>query len=334
MPRAAALPEGIAAISLPTPFAIGAVNAYLLEGEPLTLVDPGPNMDGSLAKLEAGLAEHGRRVEDVELVLITHQHHDHIGLAERVKEQSGATVAAIAPLAGFLADFDAAMDADDAYAVAMMRRHGVDPDVAERLREASRSWRHVGNSVSVDRLLSEGDTVVAGGRRYSVCIVPGHSPTDTLFLDASDGVLLGGDHLLERVSSNPVAHAPIGVADPVGAAAAPDRPEPLRAYLASFERTRELPISVVLPGHGTPFAGHKELIDERVEMHRRRAERILREVDGHATAADIGRTLWRRIAVSQAYLALSEVIGHVDLLVADGRVQEREDGEVVRLVRV
>jgi glyoxylase-like metal-dependent hydrolase (beta-lactamase superfamily II) len=243
-------------------------------------------------------------------------------------------VAAIAPLAEFLSDFEASMDADDAYAVAMMRRHGVELDVARRLNEVSRSWRNVGGGVAVDRLLADGETVVAGGRRLDVFVRPGHSPTDTLFHDPADGVLLGGDHLLERVSSNPVAHAPIGVADPVAAAAAPDRPQPLRAYLASFERTRELPVSVVLPGHGAPFAGHEELIDERVVMHRRRAERILREVDGRATAADIARALWRRVAVSQAYLALSEVVAHVDLLAADGLVREREDGEVVRLERV
>src|SRR4051812_397685 len=122
---AAAPPPGIAAISLPSPFAIGAVNAYLLEGEPLTLVDPGPNQEESLVALERGLADRGRRVEDLELILLTHQHHDHVGLARRVRERSGAAVAAIAPLATFLADFDASMDADDAYAVAMMRRHGV-----------------------------------------------------------------------------------------------------------------------------------------------------------------------------------------------------------------
>jgi hypothetical protein len=66
-------------------------------------------------------------------------------------------------------------------------------------------------------------------------------------------------------------------------------------------------------------------------MHRRRAERVLRRVDGRATAADIARGLWRRMAVSQAYLALSEVIAHLDLLAAEGRVREEVDGELVRL---
>jgi glyoxylase-like metal-dependent hydrolase (beta-lactamase superfamily II) len=331
---AAASPPGIAAISLPSPFAIGAVNAYLLEGEPLTLVDPGPNQEESLAALERGLAERGHRVEDLELILVTHQHHDHVGLARRVRERSGAPVAAIAPLATFLADFDASMDADDAYAVAMMRRHGVEEDVTRRLNEVSRSWRGVGGGVAVDRVLQDGETVRAGGRALTVHVRPGHSPTDTVFHDAAAGVLLGGDHLLERVSSNPIAHAPIGVADPAAAAASEQRPRPLLDYLGSFARTRALEVSVVLPGHGEPFAGHREVIDGRVEMHRRRAERVLQRVDGRATAAEIARGLWRRMAVSQAYLALSEVIAHLDLLAAEGRVREEPDGDLVRLAPV
>ena len=325
---------GITPITVPSPFAIGAVNAYLLEGEPLTLVDPGPNQDESLAALERGLAERGRRLEDIELLLLTHQHHDHVGLAARVRERSGAQVATIAPLAAFLADFEASMDADDAYAVAMMRRHGIDSEVARSLSELSRSWRPVGGGVAVDRVLADGETVVAGGRALRVHTRPGHSPTDTVFHDGEAGVLLGGDHLLERVSSNPIAHAPVGVADAVAAAASADRPRPLLDYLDSFERTRPLEVSVVLPGHGPPFAGHRAVIDARVQMHRRRAERVLRRIDGRVTAADIARSLWRRMAVSQAYLALSEVIAHVDLLAAEGRVREEPDGELVRLAPV
>lgn len=266
-------------------------------------------------------------------MLLTHQHHDHVGLADVVRERSGASVAAIDPLARFLADFEHSMDVDDAYAVATMRRHGVPAGVAEELNALSRSYRHVGGGVPVDRVLRDGDRIAAGGRTLTVLVRPGHSPTDTLFHDADSKALLGGDHLLERVSSNPVVHAPIGIADPVRAVASPERPQPLRAYLASFQETAKLDVSVVLPGHGEPFAGHRELITEREEMHRRRAERIFARVDGRATAAEIARGLWKRMAVSQAFLALSEVLGHVDLLAAEGRVHEVEDEGVIRLAR-
>lgn len=333
MPVPASLPPGVHKITLPTPFAIGAVNTYLLDGDPLTLVDPGPRVPEARAGLEEGLAEHGRRVEDVELVLLTHQHHDHVGLAEEVRERSGARVAAIDPLAVFLADFDAAMDADDAYAVATMHRHGVEPETAARLDALSRRWRSVGGGVPVDLVVAEGDVVRAGGRDLLVHRRPGHSPTDTVFHDPRDGLLIGGDHLLEHVSSNPVVHCPIGEPDPAGAPAGAGRPQPLVDYLASFRLTRDQDVSVVAPGHGVPFTGHRELIAQRESMHRTRAERILDRVRGDVTAADIAREMWGRIPMSQAFLALSEVLGHVDLLAGEGRVREVVDGDLVRLER-
>ncbi|MGZ8626982.1 MAG: MBL fold metallo-hydrolase [Actinomycetota bacterium] len=333
-PTPVAAPAGIVPISVPSPFAIGAVNAYLLEGSPLALVDPGPNTPESLAALEAGVRAAGHRLEDVELVLLTHQHHDHVGLAETVRARSGASVAAIDPLARFLADFDASMDADDAYAVTIMRRHGVDPEVAVTLSALSRSWRHVGGGVPVDRVIAEGERVEAGGRLLVAHVRPGHSPTDTVFHDEESGTLIAGDHLLERVSSNPVVHCPIGTPDPVAAASSSERPRPLRSYLDSFLATEAMEVAVVLPGHGEPFAGHRELIADRRSMHERRAERIWERIGEGATAADVARSLWRRMAVHQAFLALSEVLGHVDLLLEAGRVREVPEGDVVRLERL
>jgi glyoxylase-like metal-dependent hydrolase (beta-lactamase superfamily II) len=72
---------GIRRLAIPTPFQVGRVNTYLLDDDPLTLVDTGPNSGTSLDALERALAEHGRRIEDLELIVISHQHMDHLGLA-------------------------------------------------------------------------------------------------------------------------------------------------------------------------------------------------------------------------------------------------------------
>jgi glyoxylase-like metal-dependent hydrolase (beta-lactamase superfamily II) len=327
----AVLPDGVHRLELPTPFAIGPVSSYVLRGEPLALVDPGPRRGRTRAALERGLRDLGLRVEDVELLVLTHQHHDHVGLAAEVRERSGARVAASALLARYLADYDAAMDRDDAYAVATMVRHGVDEDARRTLNEVSRSFRRYSGSVPVDVLLGEGDALVAGGRSLHVLERPGHSPTDTVFLDPAGGLLVGGDHLLERISSNPIAHMPIEDRDPAAAAVSPGRRRPLVEYLASMRATAALDVSCVLPGHGAPFRGHRELVEKREAMHARRARRILRSVDGRRTASDIAGLLWRSLPVTQAYLALSEVLAHLDLLAADGLVREvaRDDGVVV-----
>jgi hypothetical protein len=96
-------------------------------------------------------------------------------------------------------------------------------------------------------------------------------------------------------------------------------------YMESLRKTRELPAEIVLSGHGDPITNHVELIDERFEFHRRRADRIYELIAERArTGYDLAQALFGDIAVTQAYLTLSEVLGHVDLLLNDGRVREDE----------
>lgn len=324
-----ALPDDIEVLPLPTPFAIGNVECYLLRGEPLTLVDPGPNMLSTREALESGLAERGHRIEDVELVLLTHQHHDHVGLAGEVARRAGAELAAIDPLADFLADFDRSMEHDDRYAVETMVRSGIDRQVAETLRTMSSAFRDFGRGAEVDHRLTDGDAIEAGGRSLEVLFRSGHSPTDTVFFDRDSGILVGGDHLLERISSNPIAHAPIGIEDPEAEARSPDRRRALLTYIDSMRATRELDVSLVLPGHGDPFADAAELIDWRLEFHDRRARKIRDALERPMTASEIADVLWTNLPVTQTYLALSEVIGHVDMLIEAGDAEVAVEGDGV-----
>ena len=105
---------GIHRLAIPTPFAVGRVNCYLIEDEPLTLVDTGPNSGKALDELTAQLGERGHSIDDLELIVVTHQHIDHLGLVEIVVEHSGAEVAALGAAAERLADFDEDAEAEDA----------------------------------------------------------------------------------------------------------------------------------------------------------------------------------------------------------------------------
>ena len=101
-------------------------------------------------------------------------------------------------------------------------------------------------------------------------------------------------------------------------------------YLESLAATREMDVGLVLPGHGDPITDHRALIDQRFELHRRRADKIHRLLaEQPRTAYEIAQALWGNIAVTQAYLTLSEVLGHLDLLVNEGRVRETEREGVV-----
>ena len=101
--------------------------------------------------------------------------------------------------------------------------------------------------------------------------------------------------------------------------------------MASLEKTREMELSTRAAGARRPIADHAALIDERFRMHRRRAEKIRRLIAAEPrTAHEIAQELWGNVAVTQAFLTLSEVLGHVDLLLEDGSIAEVESDGIVR----
>jgi glyoxylase-like metal-dependent hydrolase (beta-lactamase superfamily II) len=335
---AVAAEAGIHRLAIPTPFQVGRINAYLIEDSPLTLVDSGPNSAKALDELEQALAARGHAIEDIELLIITHQHIDHFGLAGILQRRSGAEVAALDRLAPLLARYGEQAELDDRFAEQLMLRHGIPADIVTALRAVSASFRAWGSAVEISRPLSDGEVLTLRDRTLRVLHRPGHSPSDTVFLDESRSILLAADHLIKHISSNPLLARPLqaGAEDalagvPARAGSVDERPQALVTYIASLEQTRAMPLSLVLPGHGQPILDHVSLIDERFRLHRRRAERIHRLIASEPrTAHEIAQELWGNVAVTQAFLTLSEVLGHIDLLLADGRVVEEEQDGVVR----
>jgi glyoxylase-like metal-dependent hydrolase (beta-lactamase superfamily II) len=250
-----------------------------------------------------------------------------------------------------------------------MLRNGIPQDVVHALRAVSASFRGWGAAAHVTRPLSDGELLEFAGRDWRVLHRPGHSPSDTVFWDEASGELFGGDHLIKHISSNPLLSKPLapieqpstsdgakaGEDDEADGAKAgeahnadraraaedattqgrPDdraaaRPRALIAYLDSLRLTREMELSVVLAGHGDPVESHRELIDGRFRMHERRADKLCGLIrERPRNAYELAQEMWGNVAVTQAFLTLSEVLGHVDLLIEDGRVAEREADGVV-----
>jgi glyoxylase-like metal-dependent hydrolase (beta-lactamase superfamily II) len=324
---ARAAERGVHCLAIPTPFAVGRVNCYLVEDDPLTLLDAGPNSATSLTALETGLEAHGHRVEDLGRIVVTHQHIDHIGLVEILATRSGAEVCALDRLAPWLADYKQEMEQNDRFSAAIMLRNGIPQDVVYALRAVSASFRGWGAAAHVTRPLAEGELLEFASRGWRVLHRPGHSPSDTVFWDESSGELFGGDHLIKRISSNPLLTMPLG--SDVDAAVA-ERPRALMSYMSSLLHTREMELSVVFAGHGEPVEDHRGLIDERFRMHKRRADKLCALIlERPRNAYELAQELWGNVAVTQAFLTLSEVLGHVDLLIDEGRVVELETNGVV-----
>lgn len=305
--------DGIHQISVPTPFAVGRVNAYLIEAERLTLVDAGPNSDRALVELERHLGDIGYRLEQIDLILITHGHIDHVGLVEAVVGRSRAEVAALDIAVEKLADFDGEAIRQDKFAVDLMLENGVPESVATALQSVTASFRSFGAPARVTRPLTDGEPIDLGDRSLAALHRPGHSPLDTVFWDARSRYLFSGDHLIAHISSNPLLTRPTE--------AGAERPHALADFLDSYRRTAELPAEVTFPGHGELILNHRDLIAARIRSHERRKEKIFRLIAGKSqNAYELAQAIWGNVAVTQTYLCISEVLGHTDLLIDEGRV--------------
>ncbi|MFY9487939.1 MAG: MBL fold metallo-hydrolase [Solirubrobacterales bacterium] len=316
--------ENIHMFEIPTPFAVGPVNCYLIDDDPLTLVDPGPNSGDAFAALEEGLRSVKRGLSDIEQIIVTHQHIDHQGLVHNVQQKSGATVTCLDRCVPWMENFFEEASATDRWASQMLVANGVPEEVGIALRSVAKAFRGWGSESKVDQILHEGDVMNFRDRKLEVHYRPGHSISDTVFWNAETQTLLAADHLIKRISSNPLLERPSVEGEP--------RPQELVVYVDSLKKTREMPASLVLSGHGEPIDNHVALIDERFAMTEKRVEKLyaMLKDDGPQTAHDLARGTWGNIAVTQAFLTLSEVLGNLDILENAGRIKPVEtDGIVV-----
>jgi glyoxylase-like metal-dependent hydrolase (beta-lactamase superfamily II) len=308
----------IAQLQLPVPW-LGSVNVWLLEGEPLTLVDTGPSNGRAAEALDGELARHGYAVEDIELVLVTHHHLDHSGMAGAIRARAGAKVAAHRTAAAWGKDYHRRVAAERRFTERLLGAHGVP---AERILATAPFFDYISHDSAdfeTDVVLSDGDTIVAGGRTLRVVHRPGHSTSDTLFVDEDSDEAIVGDHLLAEITTG----AEIMPTDLPGT----ERRRSLLEYLSNLRKTEAMRLSTCYPGHGPTIDDHRALIQERLEFHADRLARIERLVaDGCTTAFEIARLLWsEQVAETQPVLVVWEVIGHLDILVNRGTVRERVD---------
>lgn len=312
---------GIWSIALPTPWHVGPVNVYLIDDEPLTLVDTGPRWPAALAVLEDALKSLGHTLEDIQRVIVTHQHLDHSGQAQTLVSRSGAELCALDGLVEWFATFPASLQAEDDLADRVLRRHGASQQVLDAISAQNREVHSFGEPASVTRPLREGDVLEFANRRLRVHHRPGHSPSDTVLHDERDGVLLAGDLLLDHVRSSAV------IAPPLDGSEVHVRPRAFAQYLGSLEATRAMDLSILLPGHGAPVGDHRALITRRLERYDQTTERLAALLTHEPlTASELAVALKGAIPSPASFFVLCEVLGHLDRLLDAGIATEVDAG--------
>lgn len=311
-------------IEVPTPWAVGPVNVYLIDDDPLTLIDSGPYWDVSLGALEDALNVIGRPLHRIQRVVITHQHLDHFGLAQTLIDRSGADLVALDAVAEWFAGYPGSIELEDDFAERVLRRHGASQRALDDMAHYNAEARAYGAAVTITDPVRDGDVLEFAGRTLQVLHRPGHSPSDTLFHDSERGLLLGGDHLMHHVRSIPIITAPLDGSE------VHVRPRAYVQYLESLRATRAMDLQLVLPGHGEPVTDHRALIDDRFRRNDIATDRVAALLTPEpSTAAELALALRGGNGDPLSFFALCDVLGHLDRLL-DSDVAVEHDGPVKR----
>jgi glyoxylase-like metal-dependent hydrolase (beta-lactamase superfamily II) len=299
-----------------SPLRYVSVYVLALQGGGLGLVDTGWKSDEGWEALRTGLASIGGDVADVRGVLVTHMHFDHLGLAGRVREASGAWVAmhpADAAIIGspLMHDPTAFVPAEVAFLVSL----GAEPDEAASDVGTPEEFARLSGFPRPDRLLEDGDLADFPGWRMRARHTPGHTPGHLCFAEERTGLFFSGDHVLPRISPN-ISTTHHGDEDP------------LRDYLASLSKVAGTEPPEVLPAHEWRFRGLAERTQQLAAHHEHRLAELL-----SAIAANPGSTPWQLAAHltwsrpwdqyerRMRIFAVTETDAHLRLLLSRGLVR-------------
>ncbi|MFW9833786.1 MAG: MBL fold metallo-hydrolase [Candidatus Thorarchaeota archaeon] len=295
--------DGVSRIEIPTPFPVGSVNCYLIEGSPLTLVDTGPKTHDSLATIQKELHDRSYDLSDIEQILITHGHLDHIGLAAqfvRDRERVHGTPTEVwihNKDANSLINYEEHAEIYLESFEWLVGTSGIPEDEVQKLnpKRLVRYYMSIRDPVPTARTFNDGARFKTGIGEITAIWVPGHSSGSVCYVCDDRKIIFSGDHILGDISSNPSisfdSPAKIG----------------MLTYLDSLNRLSSRDDYVALPGHRTPIFD----IRSRIESLRAEYEGKFQTAAESLTLTpqsvyEISRTLYGDYDPNSLVLALAE----------------------------
>ncbi|HVT68436.1 MAG TPA: MBL fold metallo-hydrolase [Trebonia sp.] len=317
MPPVEQLADGLWSIPVPIPRnPLRYTSSYAFaSGGGLVLLDTGWNADEAWQALVDGLASVGASLPDVRGVLVSHMHFDHVGLAGRVREASGAWVAMHPADRAVLARPEL-RDPKRAAAgeAAFLRSLGASAEEAAAAVGPASGYAGFSKIAVPDRELSDGDIADVPGWRLRAVHTPGHTPGHLCFFDERAQRLFAGDHILPRITPNISVHQS-------------GRPNPLAQYLESLAKVRDLPADEIMPAHEWRFRGLAQRADDIAAHHEHRLAELLAAIAASpdATSWDLAGKLtwsrsWDQYSGRMRISAVTETAAHVLELLRRGLI--------------
>jgi glyoxylase-like metal-dependent hydrolase (beta-lactamase superfamily II) len=299
-------------IVVPTPYKVGPANVYVFPDDPITLFDCGPNTPATENALILGLAQHGLHLEQIARVVVSHGHPDHYGLAPRIREVSGAEIS--------IGEHDAAKLGGNSMLVATGKLLLEEGMPMEELVDMGQRERRLGDLRPVIgdlRLLRGEERLEFDGFELEVLHLPGHTAGHICLFHRPSGSLFAGDTLLLHISPNPLLEP-----DPTDPT---ERRRSLVEYIQTLDVLASLPLSRVFPGHGPFIDDPRGLIEEMRRHHRERADDLAAMLTEDGSSAwQLANQLFANLEGFDNFLAVSEVVAYIDLLVDQGRAEPVE----------
>ena len=301
-------------IEIPTPFAVGDVNAFLVKGDTLSLIDAGIKTPEAYEALKFSIKEAGYTFNEIEQVILTHHHPDHSGWVEAFDR---------AELLGHVYN-DFLLSRDKTYELfhdEFYYNNFIEAGVSEKYMGAVKKMKNSINYIGerpLDSFLKEGDQL-PGHPNWKVLETLGHAQSHLVFWNEQTGEMIGGDLLLPKTASNPLIEPPLDLKS--------DRPRSLLQYHASLNRLLTLPVDIIYTGHGDEIRNAHTLIESRFKKQHERAMRVLKLIGNERkTSFELTQQLFPTVYERQLGLTLSETTGQIDYLVNEGLISGVKEG--------
>lgn len=320
---AQAVADGVLWLRMPLPFALDHVNLWLLkDGAGWTAVDTGIALDGVKDCWRKLLPDY-----PLQRQIVTHFHPDHLGLAGWLQQE---TQAPLWMTQGEYLTAQLIIEQSGSYGIpamlALFRKHGLDDDRTAALAERGNAFkRNLSDIPATYHRLFDAQEIPVGAHTWRVIAGYGHSPEHAALYCEGLKLLISGDMLLPRITTNVSAVA----SDPDG--------NPLGLFLDSIDRFRQLPPdTLVLPSHGKPFRGLHARIAALEDHHAERCAELLESIEQPATAADLMPVLFSRPLTDahQVMFAMGETIAHLCYLEHARQILRIEDKGIIRFEKL